>query len=109
MVHEAFQLLRKATSSQARQAAGHNEEQWRRFIIITREAAQVIVHEHSDWTWPQVPFQEKEKVQAGVNARLAEERIPEVGTDVLRWRMSHALGTARQASRLTHQENASRG
>ncbi|KAF1994020.1 hypothetical protein P154DRAFT_392639, partial [Amniculicola lignicola CBS 123094] len=80
-----------ANASQARAAAGHNEEQWRRFIIITREAARAVVDEHPDWTWPLVPFSEKDRVKNEVNTRLAKESIPGVESDVLRWRMSHAL------------------
>ncbi|KAF2003523.1 hypothetical protein P154DRAFT_388610, partial [Amniculicola lignicola CBS 123094] len=85
-----------ATALEARHAAGLSEEQWRTFMIISRETAQVIVTAHPEWTWPHVPFPEKERARAEVNARLVEEGIPEVESDVFRWRMAQALGCIRQ-------------
>lgn len=70
--------------------------------VITREEARRIIDAHPNWTWFQVPADEKELVMSRVNENLAKEKIPEVHADVLRWRMSYAIRNGKRNARRPH-------
>ena len=46
-----------------------------------------LVRTHPDRTWVDVPADVKEDVRTRINTLLADENIPQVGEDVIRWRM----------------------
>ncbi|KAF2273212.1 uncharacterized protein EI97DRAFT_384051 [Westerdykella ornata] len=81
-------LSHNATAEEARTTAGMGLAEWGRFLAITREEGRAIAEAHPTWSWADVPAREKANVHARVNAQLLEEGAPQVGEDIIRWRMA---------------------
>lgn len=63
-------------------------------MITKDEARKIIQHDYS-WTWRRVPANVKLQIIDKVKQALRSEGIPEVGDDVLVWRMPNALRDCR--------------
>jgi hypothetical protein len=63
--------------------------------MITKDEARRLTAQNLSWTWPNVPADVKTELHDRVNRLLADEGIPEVGDDVLSWRMSIAIRDSR--------------
>ncbi|PVI04245.1 hypothetical protein DM02DRAFT_586458 [Periconia macrospinosa] len=90
-----FPLAKKASAEEARDKSGLTKIQWDRFYIITKDEANRVVQTNISWTWPRVPANVKVQIIDLVNTALRNESIPEVGEDVLEWRMSIAIRDSR--------------
>ncbi|KAF1954565.1 hypothetical protein CC80DRAFT_417156 [Byssothecium circinans] len=89
-------LKTSATAVEARAEAGHGFIHWGRFYHLTKEEARRLVQEHPNSTWASVPADERLKIQARVNVKLADEGVPIVSEDVLHWRMSLVVRDVRK-------------
>ncbi|ORY00011.1 hypothetical protein BCR34DRAFT_606408 [Clohesyomyces aquaticus] len=94
-LHPAFQLQRSATKYEAQRAAGHDYNHWGRFYTITLREAKNVFEEDPNMTWLHVTAPKKQEIMDRVNSRLRDEQIPEVGYDILSWRMSNTLKNLR--------------
>ncbi|KAF2245020.1 hypothetical protein BU26DRAFT_568995 [Trematosphaeria pertusa] len=77
-------LPRNATAEEVRGTAGHNMIQ-----SSPRKKALVLAEKYVSWV--HVPANEQMRVHDRVNEKLADEEIPKVGEDMLRWRMGYCI------------------
>ncbi|KAH6620174.1 hypothetical protein C7974DRAFT_227562 [Boeremia exigua] len=87
----------RASAEEARAAAGFSEEEWRRFIDITKDIARGMQDGTPDIRWRRVPFNLKRSTMDRINDLLAQEGIPVVEIDLIGWRMSRAIGNLKQS------------
>lgn len=78
-----------ATAKEVQSLLSFDEDQWERFYRITLLEGDKL--DDSIRSWGDVRSDHKGDILARVKALLAAERIPQIGRDALRWRMSQVL------------------
>jgi hypothetical protein len=63
--------------------------------IFTKNEARSINQKQPTWTWPDIPPDDKKAVHDRVNVQLSNENIPEVGEDIIKWRMTLCMRDVR--------------
>lgn len=63
---------------------------------FAKEEARRLATEHPEWNWTNVPAYEKSRVRDSINAQLRREGVPELGEDIIRWRMSICIRDVKQ-------------
>ncbi|OCL05696.1 hypothetical protein AOQ84DRAFT_441310 [Glonium stellatum] len=64
-------------------------EQWRQFKDFTKEEAKIIIRNGDSWVG--VSLDKKKEILERVNKKLKEDHAPEVGMDIIDWRMPKAI------------------
>ena len=63
---------------------------------FAKEEARRLASEHPEWNWTNVPAYEKSRVRDSINDQLRREGVPELGEDIIRWRMSICIRDVKQ-------------
>jgi hypothetical protein len=64
---------------------------------ITQDEARKMREKYPDLRWRRVPHNEKGNVTERVNKELTDQGISRVGSDVIGWRMSRAIGNLKHS------------
>ncbi|KAF2020330.1 hypothetical protein BU24DRAFT_419870 [Aaosphaeria arxii CBS 175.79] len=97
-----MEVLQSDKAPDVQKLACMNNEQWARFAKIAHEEGQKLCNCYrKSVSWPDVPYNESEKIFTNINARLESEGIPMITRSILRWRMRTTLRKIRPNNSVT--------